>query len=342
MAEQKSTHSRDASEYEFDVCLSFAGEQRRYVRRVAALLKKNGVRVFYDEYLQAALWGKDLYTHLSDVYQNAARFCVLFASREYKEKVWTSHERQSAQARAINENREYILPARFDDTEIPGLLNTVGHVDLRSTTPAKLAKLIREKVELSSTDRQRRNHVPEPVSDVVGPSVHGQSAPIVVLQPSLTIEQARLEIRDDKGIILLAVKNLGDVEALAVRQQFTFPMAIVQGKGPARYVPPPFIKPVFKGGYNAIANAPFNLLRDEPIYVGSNPFPTDQTKKVLAGTIFLYAYYYATYQDAAGNDYWMEYYAHYDHRVDLFKRFPSHNGRGKGKNQNEPHGLFQP
>ena len=43
--------------------------------------------------------GKDLYTHLDDVYQNAARYCVLFVSRDYARKVWTNHERESAQAR---------------------------------------------------------------------------------------------------------------------------------------------------------------------------------------------------------------------------------------------------
>src|SRR5439155_24562734 len=32
--------------------------------------------------------------------------------------------------RAFMEKREYILPARFDDTQIPGVLPTVGYIDL--------------------------------------------------------------------------------------------------------------------------------------------------------------------------------------------------------------------
>jgi TIR domain len=132
--------------HEFDVCLSFAGEDRAYVSRVARGLQRLGVRVFYDEYQKVALWGKDLYEHLNWVYTKAARYCVLFASEHYAAKVWTNHERRAAQARALEENQEYILPVRFDDTEIPGFNKTVSYIDLREVPAAELAKLIREKL----------------------------------------------------------------------------------------------------------------------------------------------------------------------------------------------------
>jgi hypothetical protein len=132
--------------HEFDVCLSFAGEDRAYVARVARALNRLGVRVFYDDDEKVALWGKDLYEHLNWVYTKAARFCVLFASQHYAAKVWTNHERRAAQARALEENREYILPVRFDDTEIPGLNKTVTYIDLRRIGSSELASLIRKKL----------------------------------------------------------------------------------------------------------------------------------------------------------------------------------------------------
>ena len=131
---------RSSSRFRYDVCLSFAKEDRSYVRQFAAELVKHGFRVFFDEYAQAELWGKDLYTHLDDIYQNAARHCVLFVSRHYARRVWTNHERESAQARAIREHSEYILPAHFDSTKIPGLRPTVGRVDLKKIRAITVGK----------------------------------------------------------------------------------------------------------------------------------------------------------------------------------------------------------
>ena len=41
--------------YEFDIGLSFASEQRKYVERVAEELNYRGIRVYYDAYDQANL-----------------------------------------------------------------------------------------------------------------------------------------------------------------------------------------------------------------------------------------------------------------------------------------------
>lgn len=134
-------------DFDYDICLSFAGEDREYVDAVAERLRDNGIPVFYDQDATVELWGKDLYEHLHNVYSKASRYCVLFASEAYARKMWTSHERKSAQERALQEKNEYILPARFDDTEIPGLRETIGYVDLRKTSPDELAKLIIEKLK---------------------------------------------------------------------------------------------------------------------------------------------------------------------------------------------------
>lgn len=132
--------------FDYDFGLSFAGEQRDYVEAVASELNSLGIRVFYDDYEKAKLWGKDLYAHLSEIYQNLCQYCILFASKDYAKKVWTNLERQNAQARAIKEKKEYILPARFDDTPIPGLTETIHYIDLATFSPAELAKLAAAKL----------------------------------------------------------------------------------------------------------------------------------------------------------------------------------------------------
>jgi len=131
---------------DFDVALSFAGEDRKYVEKVALELRSIGIRVFYDKHETVTLWGKDLYTYLQQVYSERARYTVIFVSRAYKDKLWANHERTSAQARAFRERQEYILPARFDDTQLPGLLETTGYVELKGYTPKALAVLIRDKL----------------------------------------------------------------------------------------------------------------------------------------------------------------------------------------------------
>ena len=148
--------------FTYDVCLSFAGEQRKFVEKVAAVLKARGIRVFFDDYEQVALWGKDLYSYLDDVYRHLCRYCIIFASKEYAAKMWATHERRSAQARALQENQEYILPARFDDTPIPGLPDTIHYIDLREVGPDDLAALAIKKLG----SPQRWEYVP-PVADLL-------------------------------------------------------------------------------------------------------------------------------------------------------------------------------
>ena len=132
---------------DYDIALSFAGEDRAYVDQVASELTQKGVRVFYDEFEEDKLWGVDLYEYLSEIYQKRARFTVMFISQRYGEKLWTKFERKAAQARAFSESREYILPARFDDTELPGMLPTTGYIRLTGRSPSSLAELIIKKLE---------------------------------------------------------------------------------------------------------------------------------------------------------------------------------------------------
>lgn len=131
----------------YDVCLSFAGEDRPYVDQVAGHLKELGLRYFYDNDLQHELWGEELTEYLDKVYREDSRFCVMFVSKHYVQKIWTIHERRSALARGLQDpNRPYILPVRFDDTSVPGVRPSLGYLDLRRLTSRQLAEMIAKKV----------------------------------------------------------------------------------------------------------------------------------------------------------------------------------------------------
>src|ERR1044072_5612257 len=126
----------------FDVALSFAGEDREFVKQVAVFLRENNIRVFYDEDEEVNLWGKDLGDALDEIYRIRSRFVVLFVSESYAKKMWTNHERKSSFARAISEKKEYVLPVRFDETELTGLSSTTAYLDLRKESPESLARKI--------------------------------------------------------------------------------------------------------------------------------------------------------------------------------------------------------
>lgn len=140
----KSTDEKD----NYEIVLTFAGEKRDYVDRVANFLINNNVKVFYDdiEDVKIYLWGKELTETFEEIYGGKARYCVMFISKEYLIKKWANEEKRNALSKAIGEREEYILPARFDDTKIPGIRDTVGYINLLDYTPEDFGKLILKKL----------------------------------------------------------------------------------------------------------------------------------------------------------------------------------------------------
>jgi hypothetical protein len=130
----------------YEIVLSFAGEQRGYVEGVANVLRQYGVTCFYDYYEVHTLWGKNLLEHLQQVYGGAARFCVMFISDAYAQKVWPTYERRSAFDAAIQRRVEYILPVRFDQTVVPGLSPSVHYLNAAEYEPTSLATILLRKM----------------------------------------------------------------------------------------------------------------------------------------------------------------------------------------------------
>lgn len=186
--------TRDICSYEWDVALSFAGEDRSVAEAVALLLKENNLRVFYDLHEEAALWGRDLYQYLCDVYRCRARFCLVFLSASYAKKAWTRHELRQAQTRALSENSEYILPLRIDDTEIPGIGPTIGYIDLRTRSTREVVGLVLAKLGHSkTTNKSDDNYLLEIheryIDTCVKPSMSNQIATEVIEARALDADQ---------------------------------------------------------------------------------------------------------------------------------------------------------
>ncbi|MGM5629873.1 TIR domain-containing protein [Apibacter raozihei] len=133
-------------EYKYQVALSFAGEDREYVEKVALILKENKISVFYDKFDELDLWGKDLGIHFDYIYRRQSKYFIPFISSFYKEKIWTNFEIRNALARSIENKEEYILPVKFDDTELDGLRSTIGFINIKNMQPEELADRILKKL----------------------------------------------------------------------------------------------------------------------------------------------------------------------------------------------------
>ncbi len=138
-------------EFEYDVALSFAGEDRATADKFADLLMSKDIKVFYDPYEPAAIWGRDVVDHLVNIYARKARYCVVFISQHYPLRKWTEAERTSAQERAFRNANEYILPIRLDDVDLPGITETAGYSDLRRHSMESIVNVLEQKLITAKT-----------------------------------------------------------------------------------------------------------------------------------------------------------------------------------------------
>ena len=150
-----------AGNAQYEVALSFAGEQRKYVERVARALQSRGVSVFYDDFELVQLWGKDLVEEFQEVFERRAALAVMFISKEYVEKVWPRHERRTILSRAVKEKSTYVLPVRFDNTPVPGLPDSIKYERADAHTSEELAAMVAGKLGIKRFAGKASN-VPPP------------------------------------------------------------------------------------------------------------------------------------------------------------------------------------
>ena len=104
---------------EYDIAVSFAGEQRDYVAQTVAACQALGLRVFYDKDKNNSWWGKNFIREQRTVYSSRTRFFMPFISAEYLSKPIPMDEFSAAMMTAVKQGDGYILPVLMDDAEVP-------------------------------------------------------------------------------------------------------------------------------------------------------------------------------------------------------------------------------
>jgi hypothetical protein len=145
-------HSRSPSSvptsFKYDVCISFAGQDREVAEGIAEALKTAEIprRVFYDNWEKNALLGENLYNYLHDVYSSQSMYCVILFSHAYRDRAWTRHELRSAQTRLLRDREAYVIPIAIDANAIPDVFASVGYWGFHGGEEAAIADALEEKV----------------------------------------------------------------------------------------------------------------------------------------------------------------------------------------------------
>lgn len=139
----------------FTVALSFPGEKRDFIREVAEVLAAaiGKGKVLYDDYLTPELARPNLDLYLSKLYREDSELLVPFYCADYERKQWCRLEWRQMRDILLQVEEERIMPFRFDDAAIPGVLAIDGYVKIGARAPEDVAKLILERrsIHLAAT-----------------------------------------------------------------------------------------------------------------------------------------------------------------------------------------------
>ncbi|MCQ2038215.1 MULTISPECIES: TIR domain-containing protein [Stutzerimonas stutzeri subgroup] len=139
-------------EINFKVSLSFPGEHRTFVSKVADILRVNlgKDQVFYDYDYQSQLAVPNLDAVLQSIYRKNSGLVVVFLCKEYAEKEWCGLEWRAVRDIIKCKDDDRIMFIRFDSAEIDGLFSIDGYIDASKFSEEEVARFILERIQLSS------------------------------------------------------------------------------------------------------------------------------------------------------------------------------------------------
>jgi hypothetical protein len=105
-------------EFEYDVALSFAGENRDLAKHIATQLEGLDVPVFYDESFEANFLGKAWTKKFKEIFSKESRYVVVLLDVHHEAKIWPTFEREHFAPRVADEQ---VIPIFLDDTKFVGI-----------------------------------------------------------------------------------------------------------------------------------------------------------------------------------------------------------------------------
>ena len=135
--------------FRFKVALSFPGEHRGRVERIAyALVEKLGRgTVLYDRWFSAEFARPNLDTYLPKLYLQS-RLLVFFFGDAYSKKEWCGLEWRAGRDLLKRRQDDRLMFVRFDDSETSGLFSVDGYLDARKSSDGEIVSAILKRIEI--------------------------------------------------------------------------------------------------------------------------------------------------------------------------------------------------
>lgn len=140
----------DVTTHQFDVALSFPGEDRNYVEQVAEQLERiiGPNSYFYDNNYVGQLARPSLDILLQDIYGKRSKLIVVFIGSNYQAKDWCGIEIKAIREIINARDHDRIMFVRTDDGLVDGIVKSDGYVDARKFNAAQVAEMIAERISL--------------------------------------------------------------------------------------------------------------------------------------------------------------------------------------------------
>lgn len=200
----------------FLIALSFPGEYREFVEKVAHLLGEDlgRQRVLYDKFHEAEFARPNLDVHLQTLYHNESELLVVFLCADYERKEWTGLEWRAIRDLIKKKQDTSIMFLRLDNANISGLFSIDGYISVQGREPTEIATLILSRLQTLLRERQlAAMQVGNLPSSETAPAANLSSSPEtsrvdehphsqldrVALQRSLTMARRALSILEEQA-----------------------------------------------------------------------------------------------------------------------------------------------
>jgi hypothetical protein len=114
--------------YEFDIAISFAGENRALAKHIAEQLLSLDVQVFYDENFESNYLGKAWSKEFTRIFGSASRYVLCLLDENHQQKIWPTFEREVFIPRI---QKAEVIPVYLDDTPVVGVPKDVVGIIFR-------------------------------------------------------------------------------------------------------------------------------------------------------------------------------------------------------------------